>query len=676
MPRFRQRDGEASPLRADRPLSEDEIRQVIAGVIQPAHFFVREPLHLEWQNGLPEESAWEIYQGRLLDPAHTRLRQSLECWNVFCVESGNRSAEPLLSLKLDMSRRQLYVTRAIYCYAWEGYHAGDNVYLSRETRKWIRELVGSIALEHFSCRDELRDEIICLLFQAVIGCSRLPLQSVEAPLPAFSLGRLAYIHRTAIGAEMQRAVPMQSFRDLIEQGLHDDLAWLEKAKLLEILLRSTPQEELGPAAVLLMSRWHALAYSDRAFVKLCRTLFNEVALSPYTDFVDKLLLFLKNLTNQGHLTAEGHSDLLSYMLRQNARHLTAYDLITFHHRGANYPDALLLDTVLKAYLALIEDQQELFVSCSQDDGCRQKRKRLRRRALRQAWVLRRTNEGLPVPDAPTSPGENARVLPPPFERVPDEQIFQPGKRAKRLFEGKPLLLLGNGSREVMREAIEDLHDLEELQELGMAVFLDRSFGMGKPPAEPDRTLLLSHETFSLSVAERRLQLLTMDPAFNVSREVWQNYKQKLLAQLSVKGIPITPGRREQKPGAVSLQDAARVAKDMIVLRTTRQAVQAFLEQFDFTALAKQFALDFLDKRLLIVTAASTRCGPEQSLDVYDERLRRRLELQVDLSQGYESRAGHEYPAAGLRVLRVWEADGDGELREHIFEQENIVVPGR
>ena len=37
-----------------------------------------------------------------------------ESWNVFCIESGNRSAEPVLSLKHDSGSRQLHVTRAIH----------------------------------------------------------------------------------------------------------------------------------------------------------------------------------------------------------------------------------------------------------------------------------------------------------------------------------------------------------------------------------------------------------------------------------------------------------------------------------------------------------------------------------------------------------------------------------
>src|SRR5205807_1507834 len=78
-------------------------------------------------------------------------------------------------------------------------------------------------------------------------------------------------------------------------------------------------------------------------VALWRTMFNDAALSPYTDFVDKALSFLRELVAQGTLTIAEQTDALGGLLCQLGRHLTAYDLITFHHRGANYPDALLLD---------------------------------------------------------------------------------------------------------------------------------------------------------------------------------------------------------------------------------------------------------------------------------------------------------------------------------------------
>ena len=114
---------------------------------------------------------------------------------------------------------------------------------------------------------------------------------------------------------------------------------------------------------------------------------------------------LQQPSNDGGLTAEEHVDFLSYLLRQLGRHLTAYDLVTFHHQGANYPDMLLLDLVLKVFLQQVEERPSLFEGSPADDSGGGGQKRLRRRALRQGWILRGQYEGHPVPDAPTSPGE-------------------------------------------------------------------------------------------------------------------------------------------------------------------------------------------------------------------------------------------------------------------------------
>src|SRR5262249_34582305 len=244
-------------------------------------------------------------------------------------------------------------------------------------------------------------------------------------------------------------------------------------------------------------RWRQINHHVQEIPKLLRTLFNEVALSPYTDFVDKALTFLQRLVDGGHLDAAGQVDFLSYLLRQLGRHLTAYDLITFHHRGANYPDALLLDTMMRAYLKRVGQSPYLFLDQPKVDTA-SKRRGLRRRALRQGWLMWHLLQGLPVPDAPTSPGENARVLPPPHVRVPEEQILNPAKRMKRLYDGEPLMPLTTQVVEVMRQAMVDLHQPAELQELGTAIFLDRPLGGGKAPGEPDRTLLLSYVAFSRS----------------------------------------------------------------------------------------------------------------------------------------------------------------------------------
>src|SRR5262249_6970238 len=137
-----------------------------------------------------------------------------------------------------------------------------------------------------------------------------------------------------------------------------------------------------------------------------------------------------------------------------------------------------------------------------------KRKRLLRRALRQAWLLRRRYEGHAVPHEPTSPGENLRVLPRPHVRVPDSQIANPAERTKRLYEDDPLdRYLGEQARLVLLQSLADLQQSEELRELGMATFLDRPFGVGKSPGEPDGTILLSYQAFSRTIARQRLDLL-------------------------------------------------------------------------------------------------------------------------------------------------------------------------
>src|SRR5438270_475906 len=65
------------------------------------------------------------------------------------------------------------------------------------TEETVRELVGTAELGRFRDLEELRDELICLLFNAVVGTSRLPLAPAETPLPAFSFGELFYCYRVA-----------------------------------------------------------------------------------------------------------------------------------------------------------------------------------------------------------------------------------------------------------------------------------------------------------------------------------------------------------------------------------------------------------------------------------------------------------------------------------------------
>src|SRR5439155_18731304 len=160
------------------PVSLDEIRAVAADAIAPRHFFVGNGLELEWEHTPAETIPWEIYKGRLLDASQTREKHTFEAWNVYSIDEFGRSTEPLLSVKLDAETGQIHVVRAILCYAWEAYDAGDNVILSRETTKWVRELVCTTRASVSGYgRESDRTEafrfyhldVMRALFQAVIG---------------------------------------------------------------------------------------------------------------------------------------------------------------------------------------------------------------------------------------------------------------------------------------------------------------------------------------------------------------------------------------------------------------------------------------------------------------------------------------------------------------------------
>jgi hypothetical protein len=408
------------------------------------------------------------------------------------------------------------------------------------------------------------------------------------------------------------------------------------------------------AAAAFVRRWSQCGRTIADLLSALRTLFNEVSLSPYTELVDKTLIFLRTLEEERILRTEQVVDFLSYLLRHIGRHLTAFDLVIYHHRGANYPDALLLDSVLKEYLRFFQPWPDLFLDAADEDETARRRKRVRRRALRQGWLLRRRYEGHAVPDLPTSPGENMRVLPPSHPRVPEEQITQPARRTRFLYENDSLLPRLHGPvAETLRQSLLDLHLEDEWRELGLGVFLDRPFGSSKAAAEPDGTLLLSAEAFSISIAQQRLLALAKD--LGVSSD--DAYVQRLLARSCLLGLTLDAIGSAARPGTVSLCDARRAASDFVFLRTTSSSVRAFLEQYDFAPVKNRFHLaDLLEGGdILIAQTVTSPC-----LIVYDSQLRQRLELEVARQEGYDNRAGQEYPVGGLLVR--WIKDETG--REH------------
>ncbi len=582
-------------------ISPDDIRRAITAALRPERFFLAN-LDLEWRPSTIEDIAWELFRGQLLDTAQSRERRRFEAWSLFLPDAD----EPLLSVKLDDVRQEIHVVRAIYSYAWEGYHAGDNVYLSREVRKWLREIVATLPLELFSDDRTLEEALGQAIAHAVYGLSRLPLTSVEAPLPAFSLGQLGYFPHVA----EDRAAPMRSPAAVVDGALIAGHPWPSRARLLETILRAALPCDIGDLADRFAARWQALGETGARLAALVRTLFDDVALSPYTDFVAKTLAFLRAWEERGCWTTDTHADVLAGLLRQIARHLTAYDLVTFHHRGANYPDALLLDEVLRAYLEIAERRPDLFRDSTDS--------RLRRRALRQSVLMRCLIEGLPVPDLPTSTGENRRVLPPEFPRVPEEQITDPSKRRRKLFDGDPLLpRLSAIARELLNESLHDLARPTEARELGMALFLDR-------PLADDPTLLLTYEAFSRSVAEQRLRYLCHDLKLLDA----ETMAAACLA-LESPGVPLVASH-PRRPGAVSLADAFRVADDFLMLRTTRRSLAEFLARPETAVLLARPEFAFLKegRPALIVGGMDAK-----TLRFHDEDYRLRGEWKGDGDHG-------------------------------------------
>lgn len=628
-----------------KALELGKVREVCGSVLAPAHFFVAAPLQLTLDAAVAEES-WEIFQGRLLDPAQTRLQRRFESWTAWIAGPQASPPGPLLSVKLDAEAGLVHLVRAIFCHAWEGYHAGGNVYLSRETKKWVREWVGAVRLDECDGLEDLRQRLAERLFRAVVGLSRLPLTSVETPLPAFVLGQVGYFPRPDADADADTP-PMHSVHDLVEHGLHAGLGWLEKVKLLELVLRAAAPHALADALAGFVRRWQALGHAPAELTALFRTLFDEVSLSPWTDFTRSALEALRLFVAAGQMTRAEQVDFLGYLLRHLGRHLTAYDLDTFHHLGANYPDALLLDLVLKEYLALAEQQPELFES--RPGEATERDQRLRRRALRHGCLFRLHYQGHLVPDAPTSPGEAARVWPAPHLRVPEEQIVNPLKRRRRLYADDPLgPYLGPRARQVLRQSLADLAHPAEQRELGMALFLDRPLGVHLPPGAPDPTLLFSYEAYSSSVARRRLAWLErlqqelLEPAERVA---------VVLEAAPTVGLPLAPAGRVYGPRIVSLDDAFRSASDWQLLRTSRRSVADFLAAYDFRALAERVPLEFLaaDKPLVAIRDPAAA----GIVRVHDSAGRPRLELQVMP----QAESDLPRPAPPLRVLRAWDAAG-------------------
>ncbi len=594
----------------------------------PAHFFAKGGF--AWEPSVDEEVSWElsITEDRLLEAQYTCLRKRFTSWNVYAPTPGGRSAEPVLSLKWDRPAGVLYVVRATERYCFEGYDASGPVIHDREQRRWVRELVGTVRLDRLADCDELQDELACLLLGALAGLGPEFMETVELAYPVFTYGQLAYCRQAG-----SHEGPRTHWRQLPGM-IHAATAWQERARLLEFYLRAVPVPEMTEAATVWVEHWRRLGGNPASLEALLRAVFRCVSLSPWIDFPGRVLAFLRALQGQGYLAVVDVVDFLGWLLRLVCRHVTGFDLFKAHTCGAAYSDALLIDAVLGEYLRLAGQYPGLFTT---EDSAG----RLRRRAVRQAYLLRRGFEGHLVPDVPTFEAELDMVLPQP--RVPRGHMLQPQLRTRRLYDGQPLDL-GTQGEALLRASVADLAHPVEQRELGLALFVDRPLQAGRHPVALDLTVPLACLAYSRSIAGGRLRLLaqTLGSAAGLPQAP------------DVPGVPIQRlGGQEPSPRG-TLYNAIHGATDYVFLQTVRGSVTRFLRHFDFSALARCHDLRWLlvDKKALIVRALEGPC-----VRIYDAAHWPRLDLEVPPAEGFVSRAGVEYPAKGLKVVRVWDAEG-------------------
>jgi hypothetical protein len=617
-------------------MTPNEVAAAVESALHPGRFFVAAPLQLRVEKHPSETCFWEVFRGHLLDRGQTRLEKTFTSWDVILDPPGH----PVISVKYHAEEQRIYVVRYLEVYGFEA-REEDGVIESRETKKWVRELVGTMPiLERIDART-LEDQLCRLISLAIVGTSRLPITSLESPLPAFSLGKVAYL----FDGKAPHGSPVRDPGSLLDMVLGEDSHAIRVEKLVEFALRAMSRDEIPRLVEVWLDHLRG-DHEGPADVPelLFRSLFNHVALSPWTPFVEHLTQFLMALSREVDQGPKLVADLFSYMLRHLVRHLTSYDLANFHNMGANYPDALALDAFLRAYIGLIDQCPEAFAFTAPKG-------KLRRRALRQGWMMRNLLEGLAVPDEPTSPGENLRVLPEPFHRIPGEQLLSVHLRTKRLFEGQSSEnLLTTAARQVFQQSLQDLSEESELRELGTGVFLDRPLGVFKQRGEVDRTPLLSYEAFSRSIAQHRLKGLKHWGVLPL--EQFQSLSDQL-AKLTVNGIPVTELPDCERIGVVSLEEAKQAAIDFVFTRTTRSSLGEFLNHLRRDVKWADLS-EMAVHPLVIRTPRSVFQGLPQLLTAFDEQLQPRLDVFVVQNDGgpirYREQMGVETLEDGLHIV--------------------------
>lgn len=641
-------------------MDEQQIVDWIAGVFAPRSFWLASGVSVSVAEQASETLIWEVFRGHLLDRRQTRNERTFRSWHLFVgdpqLPTNVAEDAPVVSLRWDRETHELFVTRALLTRGWDVVETRPGYLESRPVQRWTSELVATLDFREpwriEMSEDARREELTTVIAQAWAGVSRLPITSVEAPLPTFSLGRSGYDAAPDSTMSAGRDKPC-SPDDLLRKAWCDPESRGARSRL-EFALRA-----LSPSDV---SRVVAeLPFSPElteARLQLLRSLFHGASLSPLTRFTENVVTFLGACESNGKLSPESVVDLLAHFARHLVRHLTAYDLVKFHSFGANYPDAIWLDQLLTALLERAVRGPRLFLdSDGVGEGDSERiAKRLRRRAIRQAWLVRRAYEGHRVPDAPTSQGEHARVLPGVEHVVPEEQITQPATRRKQLFQDRPSRsLLVEAVESVWRAALADLGDERELRELGAATFLDRPFGIFKPNGAVDRTPLLAYEAFSQSIARQRLMELEEAVGDYLPAERWNAFRQELdrtpPTGASVEHLPGT-----SRQGVIMLEDARQASSDFVVRRTARSSLQALAESPVVWSEEQRRTIrrwsDAATGGLLIRVASATAVGQGYPwLEWRDATgiLRGAIQIVAGSMTGYGEAWGVEFPLAQFQV---------------------------
>lgn len=539
------------------------VRDVIERILRAADFFVA--ADYRWRlEYIPQQTIrWEILLGQLLSPEKTRQTQTFASWQVWLesLDSANPSTPniPWLAVHWESEKRTVFVVRSLLVNGWEAVELSPGVITSRPAMKWLTELMATISIDPWS-EDEFSRDLLEALKRSSVGLSRLPITSPETPHPFYSLGKCC----SGLGIGALSALSAVPCSDPWELWEHE----MRRARngepirpwIFEFLVRAVRRDDCAPLARRFLS--HCQETGDSP-TKLFQQMFQQMSLTPYTDFVDKLMDLVRLLADSNALGRMPMIDLLGYMLRHLVRHLNAYDLRRFHSFGANYPDALFLDALLQQLLAWASEDSLPFLGPAQA--------RIRRRAIRMGWLMRMSYEGLAVPDQPTSQGENVRVFPG-HAAVPEVQIANPDSRTRRLFADQPTDGHFQGpNAELLRQSILDLNDSCEQLELGTATFVDRPFGIFKQPGAADRTPLLANIAFSQQIIDTNWMRIATARGDKELDSI-----QRL--RFAEHGIACDQYPIPVRPGVVSWGDAAMASPDFRWLTTTTSSRRLLRER--------------------------------------------------------------------------------------------------